>query len=339
VTRAACVAVAAAAAFAASTAFVRGEEKRAKPPLPQGPGLAAKYPRDAGIAKDPAVLLAEDFEEGAIADLVKKWPEVKNPEGRALAWSEDVVPGAHGKRSLQITARVPHDSGGHLFGVFPGVERAFARFHVKFPKDASYVHHFVWMGGRNPQVRWPDPKAGLLPPGDRQFNVAIEPHGEGGRALPQGLWNFYVYWHEMKVSARGQYWGNVLHPIENQPVPRDRWQCVEFMIALDPDPAGSEGELALWLDGKLVAHVAKGARHDKWTGMGFRLLREGGEEFPGFRWRTSKDLKISNFWLEHYVTAEALRRCGVEEPFAANSVLFDDIVIAKEYVGPVAEKK
>ena len=31
-------------------------------PLPSGPGLAARYPGDAGIASDPRVLLFEDFE-------------------------------------------------------------------------------------------------------------------------------------------------------------------------------------------------------------------------------------------------------------------------------------
>src|SRR5437868_1326717 len=32
--------------------------------LPEGPGLSAKHPDDAGIASDPAVLFADDFESG-----------------------------------------------------------------------------------------------------------------------------------------------------------------------------------------------------------------------------------------------------------------------------------
>lgn len=348
----AAVAVVAAAAGVAHVAAARGGGDDAKRlALPEGAGLAAKYPRDAGIAKDPAVLLAEDFEEGEIADLPNRWDEVKNPGDRALAWSDDVVPGSHGKRSLRVTARVPEDTGGHLFKALARTaDTAFARFHVKFPDTppdrAGYVHHFVWLGGRNPQVRWPDPKAGTRPEGHAAFNVAIEPWGLGGRVPPPGAWNFYVYWHEMKVSADGRHWGNGIHPVEEQRVPRDRWQCVEFMVKLNsvtarkgaPDGAADDGELALWLDGKLVAHVAKGVRRGPWSGMGFHLLRDGGEPFEGLRWRTSKDLRVSNFWLEHYVTAEALRRCGVKEPYAPNSVLFDDVVVATEYVGPVAAK-
>src|SRR5947207_13982313 len=39
--------------------------------LPEGPGLAAKYPADAGIAKDPAVFFADDFESGDL----RKWDD------------------------------------------------------------------------------------------------------------------------------------------------------------------------------------------------------------------------------------------------------------------------
>jgi hypothetical protein len=74
------------------------------------------------------------------------------------------------------------------------------------------------------------------------------------------------------------------------------------------------GELALWLDGKLVAHFRKGSPRDRWTGMGFRLLAKGGEPFEGFNWRTSDALLINNFWLEHYVTENAARQNKVASP-------------------------
>lgn len=335
----------AAAACVAGVAVSGDPPTKAAPPLPEGAGLAARYPRDAGIGKDAAVLLAEDFEEGTIDDLSKRWDEVKNPSGKALTWADDAVPGSHGKRSLRVTARIPADTGGHVFkALAKPAATAFARFYVKFPEDAGYVHHFVWMGGRNPQVRWPDPKAGSRPAGDERFNVAIEPWGLGGRVPPPGVWNFYVYWHQMKVSADGRYWGQGIRPSPDQAVPRDRWQCVEFMVKLntvaDGKPAADDGELALWLDGKLVSHIRKGTRRGPWTGMGFdlRAKETDGEPFEGFQWRTSRDLLVSNFWLEHYVTAEALRRCGVTDPPPENSVQFDDVVVATEYVGPATEK-
>jgi len=303
--------------------------------LPEGAGLSALYPGDKGIAKDPAVLLAEDFEEGTIADLQKKWTEVSNKDGNPLAFSDLRPEASRGKRSLEITATLGHDTGGHLFApLAKGVDTAFARFYVRFDKDADYIHHFVHMGGLNPQTRWPNPQAGVRPEGDDRFSVGIEPWGDRGRAAAPGLWNFYVYWHEMKISADGRYWGNGLRPVEDQPVPKGRWQCVELMIKMNK-PKEHDGELALWIDGKLKARFKKGAPRSKWSGMGFRLLEKGGEPFEGFSWRTDEALKISNFWLLHYVTENAARQNRVAKPNPKNRVWFDDIVVATSYIGPI----
>ncbi|MCK6460877.1 MAG: hypothetical protein L6Q95_13425 [Planctomycetes bacterium] len=303
--------------------------------LPEGPGLAARYPGDLGIAKDRAVLLAEDFEAGTIEDLGKRWTEVGNKDQKPLAWSDLRPEASSGRRSLQITATLGEDTGGHLFApLAKGVDCAFARFYVRFAEDADYIHHFVHMGGMNPQTRWPNPQAGTRPKGDDRFSVGIEPWGDRGRAEPPGLWNFYPYWHEMRISADGRYWGNGIRPVEDQPAPRARWQCVEFMIKLNK-PEERDGELALWLDGKLEAHVKKGSPRGPWTGMGFRLLAKGGEPFEGFSWRTTEELKVSCFWLLHYVTGNAARQNGVAKPNRVNRVWFDDVVVATGYIGPI----
>src|SRR5207247_1093387 len=108
-----------------------------------------------------------------------------------------------------------------------------------------------------------------------------------------GAWGFYTYWHEMKGSADGKFWGNGLHPAKPAVAPRDRWQCVEVMMKCNSTPEKSDGELALWLDGKSIAHLYKSAIRTPWTGMGFSLADEGGEPFEGFHWRTTNDLKIN----------------------------------------------
>lgn len=310
-------------------------DARAGDDLPEGLGLSARYPGDVGIAKDPAVLLAEDFETGSIADLGKKWTEASNKDGKPLLFSDLRPEASRGKRSLEITATLGQDTGGHLFAPLArGVDCAFARFYVRFAEDADYIHHFVHMGGLNPVTRWPNPQAGVCPKGDDRFSVGIEPWGDRGRAPAPGLWNFYVYWHEMRISADGRHWGNGLRPIDDKQVPKARWQCVEFMIQLNKSKA-HDGELALWLDGKLKAHFKKGAPRSPWTGMGFRLLEKGGEPFEGFSWRTDDALKISNFWLLHYVTENAARQNGVAKPVTKNRVWFDDVVVATSYIGPI----
>jgi hypothetical protein len=303
--------------------------------LPEGQELAARYPGDAGIAKDPAVLLAEDFETGTIEDLAKRWTEVGNKDGKPFAWSDLKPLGSRGRRSLEITATLGQDTGGHLFApLAKPVDCAFARFYVRFAEDAGYIHHFVTMGGLYPQTRWPNPLAGVCPKGDDRFSVGIEPWGDRGRATAPGLWNFYPYWHEMKISADGRHWGNAIRPADDLPAPRARWQCVEFMVKLNT-PGERDGELALWLDGKLRARICKGSPRGPWTGMGFRLLEKGGEPFEGFSWRTSDALKVSYFWPLHYVTENAARQNGVANPNPRNRVWFDDFVVAASYVGPI----
>jgi len=241
-------------------------------------------------------------------------------------------------RSIQMTATLGENTGGHLYKLLSrGVETAFARFYVKFTPDASYIHHFVWLGGHNPATRWPDPRAGTRPRGDERVSIGIEPHGAHGKFVPPGIWSFYNYWCEMKISADKKYWGNALQPVQPAVVPRDRWQCVEFMVKLNSRPDLADGELALWLDGKLTAHFVKGAPRGKWTGMGFALVEEGGEPFEGFRWRTSDELKLNYFWLEHYVTENAARQNNVAKPNPVNRVWFANVVVATDYIGPIKQ--
>ena len=299
-------------------------------------GIAAKYPGDAGIERDPRVLFAENFESGNIEEIGKRWGEISNKDGKVIAFSSDVPPAGAGKRSLQMTATLGENTGGHLYTRLPReVDKAYARFYVKFAADAAYIHHFVTLGGYNPPTAWPQGGAGERPRGDDRFTVGIEPYGNYGRYAAPGAWNFYTYWHEMKGSADGKYWGNSLTPAQPTLVPRDRWQCVEVMLQCNSAPDKSDGELALWLDGKPVIHIGPGARRSRWTGMGFSLVEQGGEPFEGFRWRTNDQLKINFLWLLHYVTELAGRQNRVARPNPINRVWFDDIVVGTEYVGPI----
>jgi hypothetical protein len=308
----------------------------ARPPgLPEGAGLAAAYPGDRGIGRDSRVLLAEGFETGTLSDLERRWSSVSNDGGRVLAFADEAPPGC-GRRSLQVTATLGKNSGGHLYTRLPrGVERAFARFYVKFASDSSYIHHFVHLGGYHPSTPWPQGGAGERPRGDERVTVGIEPFGDYGHFSPPGIWNFYAYWPEMKISADGKYWGNALRAARPPRVPRGRWQCVEMMLRLNSAPEAHDGELALWLDGARVAHFAKGSNRGPWTGMGFNLQDQAGEPFEGFRFRTSRDLKINFFWLLHYVTDHAARQNRVARANPVCRVWFDQIVVATEYVGPV----
>jgi hypothetical protein len=304
------------------------------PPLPDGPGVSARHPLERGLHGDPAVLLFEDFEVGAIEEIAPRWESISNKDDRVLALDEDIpIPGA-GRHSLRVTAHPGLDDGGHLYTRLPReVDRLFLRFYVKFPEPPGYVHHFVTMGGYHPSTAWPQGGAGERPRGDDRVTVGIEPFGRNGDVPPPGDWNFYAYWHEMKVSAGNRYWGNGLSPARREPVPAARWQCVEVMTQLNT-PGRRDGRLALWLDGRLVADIHEGTRRGPWTGMGF-VLDEDGEPFEGFDFRTTDELKLNFVWLLHYVTESSHRRNGVDDPARPTVVLFDHVVAATEYIGPI----
>lgn len=304
--------------------------------LPEGPGLAARYPGDIGLARDPAVLFAEDFEEGDLAAVARRWEDVNNKNGEVLSLSEDVPPSSSGKHSILMTGNIARNFGGHLYVRIPPVDQAYLRFYTRFAPDFQYEHHFVWLGGHNPSTRWPWPRAGMRPEGNERVSVGIEPSGMNGRCPPPGAWVFYNYWVDMKISADNKYWGNCIRLPEPPQVPVDRWQCVEIMVKLNSAPDQADGELALWLDGKRVMHVYKGVPRALWSGLGFVVVDEGGTPFEGFRWRTDNALKLNYLWLEHYVTEENLRRNKVAVINPISRVWFDDVVVARSYIGPIA---
>ena len=299
-------------------------------------GIASRYPGDLGIKRDPRVLFAEDFEAGSVGEVVRQWTEASNRDGKVFSLRTDSPPASGGKRSLWMTATLGENTGGHLYRRLPrGVDRAYARFYVKFPADTDYVHHFVTLGGYRPATLYPQGGAGERPRGDDRITVGIEPTGSGGRYPAPGIWNFYAYWPEMKVSADGRYWGNAIKPETPLRVPKGRWQCVEFMVKLNSASERRDGELALWLDGKPAMRIAPGVRRGPWTGLGFDLPESGGQPFEGFRFRTTNDLTLNFFWLLFYVTEHSARQNRVKMPMRMTSVGFDHLVVATEYIGPL----
>lgn len=308
--------------------------------FPEGIGLAARYAGDKGIENHRTVVFTENFETGDFAEIVKRWGYTSIKNGEIQAFSGEVPPGSAGRRSLQMTATLGENKGGDLYTVLkPGFDKVYLRFYTKFAADHGYVHHFVALGGYNPPTPWPNPRAGTRPRGDDRIAVFIDPIGHYGRYPPPGIWGLYTYWKDMKVSADGRYWGNVLRPAQAVPVTRGRWTCVELMIKLNSSPEIRDGELALWIDGNPVMRFAKGVRRGPWSGMGFQLVESGGVPLDGLQLRTSMDLKINHLWLEHFVDEGAQRMNKVRSPNRVNHVWFDDIVVATEYIGPLASER
>jgi hypothetical protein len=236
-----------------------------------------------------------------------------------------------------------HGEGGQLYRrLQPAYDQVYARFYVKFASDCAPIHHFgTCIGGNNPATPWPSVNAGHRTDGAKSLWSGIEPYGRSW------TWDYYTYWSAMRGSPpHGQAWGNSFVRDPSLKIERDRWICVETMIKMN-DVGDTNGELALWLDGKPISHLGKGFPKGQWAydkftpGKGGNSVRwsdekngpeyfqaaEGGDPFEGFAWRTVKALNVNFIWAYLYIT---------DAPEGhVSKVWFDHIVVATDYIGPI----
>lgn len=291
------------ALIAAEDRFVNAA---AESKLPRGGGFAAKFKADANLASHGAVIFADDFEQG---ELGARWEGKGNPKSKALSLTA-ASGGVCGARCMKVEARLGENQGDGLTKWFEPVPQVFVRFYVKFDPGCDYVHHFVTLRankGLQGGDKWSGfGGAGLRPEGDERFSTALEPWGNWGRWPAPGKWNFYSYWHEMKVSPDGKFWGNSFQVEPQEAIVKDRWICAEFMLK-ENTPGQPDGEQAFWIEGRLLGH---------WRGL---------------NWRKTATLRANALTLESYVTDRWTKN-------PTNIVFFDNLVIAKEYIGPAGRE-
>ena len=311
--------------------------------LPQGStGIASKYGNDVGIAKDPDVIYATSFESGITGGLKTRRAGVEIVRDAKIART--------GAACAKITATRGKDTGGDLQYMWKeGLEQCFVRFYCRFGRDTVTPHHFVTMGGHMPtyKYRWGG-GAGIRPPGGANgaFGTTIEPPNfDGAKGKPAG-WGFYTYWHEMhswqtphgaSAGRPNAYYGNNFRPDAQRPcVGRDKWICVEFMVKMNT-PGKHDGEQAFWIDGKSIGHWAPGRPVGTWIRDKFATSgpwNKNPKPFEGFSWRTDKRLKINKAMLQWYVSGRVAKNGKSDR----NIVYFDNVVIARKYIGPIAAK-
>jgi hypothetical protein len=288
-------------------------------------GLAAKYKGDKGIEKDSDVIFVENFEESTLDAVTSRWESVKSDEIMSL--STDVPDASAGNHSLLMTHIGGRGTGGHLYSrLLPGYDQLYIRFYVKFAPDCYPIHHFFHVGGYNPSTPWPQGRAGSRPAGNKRFTTGIEPCGQKWR------WDFYSYWMGMRSSPDKKSWGHDFINDQNLIAHRGRWTCVELMMKMNDPVTETNGEQALWIDGhpwkkdgQTISHLGKGFPKGKWIWDSF-IPNPDGEPFEGFQWRNDEKLKLNFLWILLYIT---------KAPHGhISKVWFDDIIVAKKYIGP-----
>lgn len=304
-----------------------------------GSGIAARYPKDVGIEQDPDVVWVENFEEGSVQALTARYEDAK---AGGITLVPDVPPNSAGSASGRFRADPASASqAADLFKrLDPGFDELYVRYYAKYQSGIQWHHTGVWIGGYNPAQSYPSPQAGNKPDGDDRFSVSFEPVGADGSPNPR--MDFYDYWMNMRSYAdppmQGAYYGNTILQDPNVRVADDTWMCIEIHVKLNTDPASSAGAVRdLWIDGKLVAHFDDAQPLGCWVRDKFcreTMLSTPQCDYPNLcatpyvpldlRMRSTLDLKLNAFWPQAYVTSGP-----------AGAVQYDDMVVAKSYVGPL----
>lgn len=294
--------------------------------LPMIPGfafgqssLAAEYPGDKGMVGNPDVLFVEDFEGGDMSQIGARYTERMNPAGMSL--NADVPANSPGKRSLEMVSVIGQDEGARLFRrISPGlVGQVHVRYYIKYFSGVTYHHSNIGVGGFNPPSNYFRGMAGLKPTGSSNFSISPE---------YSARFDIYTYWMNMRAWADPPttYYGNTFIQNPNLKPTLDAWLCVEMMVKLNDPLNASNGELALWLDGKPIIHLGQGFPKGRWLKDTWRP-DSAGTPFEGFQWRSSDSLNLNWMGISHYVTQGAAG--------SASRVRFDHVVMARRYIGPL----
>ena len=310
-------------------AAARCQESTPPAPLPEGNnGLAAKYPGDVGIEKDPAVIFADGFETpNTSVDLRKKWDVVFQEDTvRVAAEPENVF---SGKKAVEMTFPQRSDAVGNGLMKHLKEERdvLFLRFYTKYEKGFNVTGAGSFHNGGSLSAHYH--VGGRSTPGQRadgrnKFLVSFEATVHSS-APPPGYLMAYVYHPEqlqdygdiffptgcMQPGGRSaevgrKYFGPHFVPRPEFCPELDRWLCYEMMVRANT-PGQRDGRIAFWVNGKLIA------------------------DFLNLRFRDVESLKMDYLSIGGYINPNKVR---------TNKIWYDDVVAATSYIGPlVMEKK
>jgi hypothetical protein len=290
--------------------------------LPQGNvGIAARYPGDAGIASDAAVIFFDDFESYTSASQFTssgRWNQAFQTSNIRLATGAGNFYG--GAKSAEFT--LPQTSGevSNQLAKFlsPAQDTVFMRFYAKLDPSFNVIgssHNGVMISASYWDGAGSGP--GIRADGYNKFFVAFEAYRDSSSIANPGQLAAYVYHPDQR-----DIWGDLFFPT-GRVLPFDltpgnfgstfvarpniipqlgRWYAYEVMVKANT-PGQRDGRIAFWLDGVLAA------------------------DFPNLRLRDTADLKIDRVDLSFHGNGGIL---------ATTKKWYDNVVVARSYIGPVS---
>lgn len=272
---------------------------------PPNEGLASRYPGDKDIRSDPNVFFAGGFDE-------PNWRDGWTTYGRGSV--AEVVTADPGNEFVQLQGKalrvrlIPQQNLGldlrYDFAQRGGVEpeEAYLRYYLRFgeswnpSKEGGKLPGFAGTYNRGGWgLRKSDGTNGWSARGAFFSSRAESPAMEGYAGIGS-----YVY-HVDIDNAQSVTWGWGLGPTGR--LKKNRWYSVEQHVKMN-DIGQKNGILRAWIDGFLVFEK---------TDLHFRNIKE---------------LRIENAWFNVY-------HGGVEKPPHEMTLYIDNVVVAKEYIGPM----
>jgi hypothetical protein len=216
------------------------------------------------------------------------------------------------------------------------------RYYAKYVGAGPWHHTGLWIGGYNPPLTYPYPRAGQKPDGDDLFSIGLEPIP----TFTNVPMDFYTYWMGMHswmsapTGAVGDYYGNtLLHDAEFR-LQSNAWICYEIHLKINPDPANGAGAvLEVWQNDSLIRRFDDSGPMGYWVLDKFCPVDADGAECTAYRpanptlalldqqWRATSAMNINYFWPQNYNT---------ETP--NSDLIIGDMVVANQRVGCTVPK-
>ncbi len=285
---------------------------------------------------DPAWLLCEDFEKGngdfdqwfSQSDYIIAQGE--DDRGRIDIDSSQVHTGQYSVY-MPASPESGYQGAGLDWRACDGEQRTncamnsyetlYFRTWVRFAEDHRYIHHFLNIGGSQPDDFWYHGTAGCLPNGELSMGTTVDYKPDSRNSF------FYTYFPDMSCDTRCERymdvethcqqcsdkglptctqqaqccWGNGFEPEPAVPFPVGEWFCLEMMMQANT-PGEEDGSMAYWINGELAHQV------------------------DNMLWRYSETLALNRVRLQHYITTS-------DAEGHSNRIWFDDVVVSTQRIG------